>query len=111
LVELHPSKVDVEGSSPFSRFLLFTSHVYKTLSLLLTKHEKQKILCWRYEYIQRRITEHNSGLVRSSSPHKPWKLMRVEEFSDINTAYQRERFIKSKRSRKIIETIIMSGNL
>jgi len=58
---------------------------------------------------QRRIIEHNSGLVRSTAPHKPWILKRVEEFPDINTAYQRERFIKSKRSRKIIETIIRSA--
>ena len=58
--------------------------------------------------IHRRITEHNSGLVKSTAPYKPWKLMHTEEFPDINTAYQRERFIKSKHSKKIIETIILS---
>jgi putative endonuclease len=55
--------------------------------------------------VQRRLKEHNSGLVKSTAPYKPWELKRVEEFSDINSAYQRERFIKAKHSRKIIEKI------
>jgi len=56
--------------------------------------------------IKRRLQEHNSGSVKSTAPYRPWTLKRIEEFSDINLAYQRERFIKSKHSRIIIETII-----
>jgi len=58
--------------------------------------------------IQKRFGEHNSGLVKSTAPYKPWGLKKAEEFSDINSAYKRERFIKAKHSRKIIENIILS---
>jgi len=55
---------------------------------------------------KRRVDEHNSGAVKSTAPYIPWELKRLEEFPDINSAYKRERFIKAKHSRKIIEKII-----
>jgi putative endonuclease len=58
--------------------------------------------------VQRRLEEHNSGLSISTAPYKPWIIKRVEEYNDIKLAYKRERFIKAKRSRKIIEKIISS---
>ena len=58
--------------------------------------------------IERRLEEHNSGYVKSTAHYRPWTLKRVEEFPDMNLAYQRERFIKAKHSRKIIEIIIAS---
>ena len=58
--------------------------------------------------VQRRLLEHNSGSVKSTAPYKPWIIRKIEEFPTINLAYQRERFIKSKKSRKIIEIIINS---
>jgi len=58
--------------------------------------------------IERRIGEHNSGLVRSTSPYCPWVVKRIEEFHTIDEAYQRERFIKAKHSKIIIEKIIAS---
>jgi len=54
----------------------------------------------------RRLKEHNAGLSKSTSPKRPWKIIRLEEFDNIKDAYQRERFLKSKKSRKIIEKII-----
>jgi putative endonuclease len=58
---------------------------------------------------QRRLNQHNNGESKSTAPKRPWILKRVEEFSDIRLAYQRERFLKRMKSRKIIEKIIKSG--
>ena len=58
--------------------------------------------------VDKRLKEHNSGIVKSTAPYKPWIIKCVEEFPDIKLAYQRERFIKDKHSRKIIEKIIAS---
>jgi len=58
--------------------------------------------------VARRFSEHNSGIVRSTAPHKPWGLKRVEKYANISQAAQRERFIKAKHSRKIIERIVAS---
>ena len=58
--------------------------------------------------IKRRLEEHNSGLSKSTKPRQPFKLVRVEEFPDSKSAYNRERFLKSKKSSKIIRKIIES---
>ena len=46
--------------------------------------------------IKRRLREHNSGSVRSTSFYKPWVIKRIEEYPDISSAYKRELFIKEK---------------
>jgi len=60
--------------------------------------------------IKERFKEHNSGLSKSTASKRPWVLVRVEKYSDIKTAYQRERFIKAKKSRKIIEKIVSASS-
>jgi len=59
--------------------------------------------------MKKRYYEHNNGLSRSTAPNKPYILKRVERFDDIKDAYYRERFIKSKKSSKLIELIIRSS--
>ena len=59
--------------------------------------------------VRRRFTEHNSGLSKSTAPLRPFILKRVERFENIKEAYQRERFLKSKKNKKIIELIIWSS--
>ena len=56
--------------------------------------------------ITRRLKEHNSGLSKFTAPFRPYELKRVEKFTKISDAYKRERFIKKKKSKKIIELII-----
>ena len=58
--------------------------------------------------VARRLAEHNSGAVRSTAPYKPWELKKIEKYGNICQARQRERFVKAKHSRKIIEKIIAS---
>ena len=56
-----------------------------------------------------RLKDHNAGLSKSTAPKRPWVLKRVEKYPDIKSAYQRERFLKAKKSHKIIKKIIKSG--
>ena len=59
--------------------------------------------------VRRRFGEHNSGLSRSTAPFAPFVLKRVERFYNIKEAYQRERFLKEKKSRRIIEFVVGSS--
>ena len=59
--------------------------------------------------LKKRFYEHNNKLSRSTAPFTPYVLKRVERYEDIKIAYHRERFLKSKKSRKVIESIIRSS--
>ena len=61
--------------------------------------------------VRRRLFEHNSGLSKSTASKKPWILRKTEEYPNINLAYQREIFLKKKKSKKIIEKIINSPDV
>ncbi len=61
--------------------------------------------------LEKRLYEHNNGLSPYTKGGEPWKLKHVEEFDNIKNAYQRERFLKKKKSRKIIEKVINSPDV
>jgi putative endonuclease len=48
--------------------------------------------------IKKRLKQHNSGLVKSTKPYRPWVLIYKEEFPDRYSAYKRERQIKRFKS-------------
>jgi len=54
----------------------------------------------------KRLKQHNAGLSKSTAPKRPRLLKKTEKYRNIKLAYQRERFLKAKKSRKIIEKII-----
>ena len=56
--------------------------------------------------VERRFGEHNRGQSKSTAAKRPWQLKRIEKFNTIEEAYQRERWLKRQKSRKIIEKII-----
>jgi len=58
---------------------------------------------------RKRLSEHNAGLSKSTKPWRPWKLVRVETYDSANKAYLRERLLKSFKSKKIIERIVMGS--
>jgi len=53
-----------------------------------------------------RIESHNDGFVRWTRHGIPWQLKYFEEFETRADAMRRERFLKSKHSRKYIESLI-----
>ena len=52
--------------------------------------------------LQRRIIEHNSGLVKSTKHRKPMELIYVEEFNSKTEAMNREKFFKSGKGREYL---------
>lgn len=51
--------------------------------------------CEKSANVDRRITEHNSGKVRSTKAYCPWKLLHLESFEDRKSAREREKYLKS----------------
>jgi len=58
----------------------------------------------------KRLDFHNKGLQRYTKRDKPWELVYWEEFKNKKEALLREREIKSKKSRKFIESLIKKKN-
>ncbi|MBE0572264.1 MAG: GIY-YIG nuclease family protein [Ignavibacteriaceae bacterium] len=50
------------------------------------------------ENLDRRLSYHNSGKVKSTKAYKPWKLVHMERFDTKSDAIKRERQIKSYKS-------------
>ncbi len=57
------------------------------------------------ENLDKRLTKHNNGEVKSTKGKGPWELIYYEVFSSRRDAYLREQFIKRKKSRKFIESL------
>jgi putative endonuclease len=50
------------------------------------------------EKLDRRLSDHNSGKVKSTKAYKPWQLVYTERFDTKSEAIKRERQIKSYKS-------------
>jgi len=55
--------------------------------------------------IQRRLTEHNSGKSYYTKRFKPWKILKIEEFTAYKDARQKERFYKSGVGRQALKKL------
>ncbi|MCL4377576.1 MAG: GIY-YIG nuclease family protein [Actinobacteria bacterium] len=53
--------------------------------------------------LERRLTEHNSGKVKSTKNRKPLELIYHEEYTDKFEAMNREKFFKSGRGREFLK--------
>jgi len=51
---------------------------------------------------ERRLSEHNSGLVKSTKNRRPLKIIYLEEFESKDEAMNREKEIKAKKGKFII---------
>jgi len=51
--------------------------------------------------VERRIKEHNSGVVRSTKINKPWKLIAIQEVPSRNEARWIERSLKNSYEKKV----------
>ena len=59
--------------------------------------------------MERRLYEHNIGHSKFTSTGMPWELKYTEKFQTLQEAKQRERKIKSMKSKKYIEDLIAKG--
>ena len=60
------------------------------------------------ENILQRLMQHNNGISEFTSKANDWILVYEEKFIDRKNAFDREREIKKKKSRKYIEWLISS---
>ena len=59
--------------------------------------------------MDRRLYEHNIGHSKFTSLGIPWKIVYTEEYPTLLEAKQRETKIKSMKSKKYIEELILKG--
>ena len=57
--------------------------------------------------LEKRIERHNAGETKGNRPNKPFEIVYSEEFHDLKTARTREKHIKSQKSRKYIESLLI----
>ena len=57
-------------------------------------------------YLERRLSEHNSGKNISTKAYAPWKIVYFEKFMTRIEARNREKFLKSGEGREFLKSII-----
>jgi putative endonuclease len=58
--------------------------------------------------LNRRLHEHNTGHSKFTKTGMPWTLVHSEQFPDLNSAKKRETFIKNKKSKIYILSLLKS---
>ena len=56
--------------------------------------------------LEKRIKEHNDGLVKSSKKYRPYQVLLFEKFDTINEAKKREMYYKNFRGRQKLKEVI-----
>ena len=62
------------------------------------------------EDVERRLEQHNAGKVKATRHIRPWRVAYREEHSTGTEARQREYYLKSLKSRKVLEELINAGH-
>ncbi len=55
--------------------------------------------------IEKRVSEHNGGVVRSTKFYKPWKLLYFKECDDRLDARRNEKYLKSGCGKKYLKSL------
>jgi len=63
------------------------------------------------ESLDRRLEEHNSGKVRSSKAHRPYRIIYSEPFESNSEAQQREYFLKRDRGNVWLREFLRTQDL
>lgn len=53
--------------------------------------------------LRKRLKEHNQGLVFSTKPHRPWKLIYYEACSNKKDAERRENYLKTSQGQRLLK--------
>ena len=77
-----------------------SKEIYYAYVLYSEKHDR--IYIGQTSNLSARVYKHNAGLVGSTKPYKPWKLVWQEEFSSRAEAMKREKELKSHKGREVI---------
>jgi putative endonuclease len=106
----------VAGSSPAAGAFLCPESMldaadnkYYVYVLYSEKHDR--IYIGQTNNLKIRIAKHNSGKVKSTKSHLPWKLIHSEEFPSRSKAMIRERELKSHKGRDFIKMLSSVGRV
>ena len=61
------------------------------------------------ENIESRLKKHNSGLVQSTKPYKPWELIFYEAYKSGKDAKRRELYFKTTKGRKTLKLMLVDS--
>jgi len=53
--------------------------------------------------LKRRLVEHNKGMVTSTKPYLPWKLIYYEACLNIKDAQRREKYLKTTQGSRLLK--------
>ena len=56
--------------------------------------------------LEDRLADHNSGSTVWTRDHKPFEMIRSEEFANKALALKREKFLKSGNGRRVLDNLI-----
>ncbi|MEA1980045.1 MAG: GIY-YIG nuclease family protein [candidate division Zixibacteria bacterium] len=56
--------------------------------------------------IQRRLSEHNNGMCKTTKPESNWEIVHLEKFDTRGKAMIREKWLKTGKGRAFIKSII-----
>jgi len=73
--------------------------------ILLSERDQKRYIGFTQD-LERRIVEHNSGLVKSTKNRIPLKLIYFERFENKVEAMKREKFFKSGKGREFLNNIL-----
>ena len=59
--------------------------------------------------LEARLERHNEGRSKYTKPKRPWKMIYYEEYDRRSNAARREKEIKSRKSRKLIEDLVRTS--
>lgn len=81
-------------------------HVY-----ILLSEVKNRTYTGVAEDVDKRLAEHNAGRVKSSSPHRPYKVIHTESFATLSEARQKEKYYKSTTGRRRLKEMFFERTL
>ncbi len=58
--------------------------------------------------VDKRLTEHNAGRVKSSSPYRPYKIVHLESLRTMSEARHKENFYKSTTGRRKLKKMFFT---
>ena len=56
--------------------------------------------------LRKRLLEHNRGLVFSTKPYKPWRIIHYEAYLDKRDAARREKYLKTNQSARLLRRML-----
>ncbi|MDP3740852.1 MAG: GIY-YIG nuclease family protein [bacterium] len=56
--------------------------------------------------LRKRLSEHNRGLVFSTKPYRPWRLIHYEAYINKSDALRREKYLKTSQGARLLKRML-----